>query len=66
MKTIPSPLRAQPFDRCEEDVDPVLIEHGGRLVENENARIDRDRLGDLHHLLLRDAERADGALAARP
>ncbi len=56
------PLRAQPFNRCEEDVDPVLIEYGGRLVENENARIGQDRFGDLHHLLLSDAEGCDNVL----
>ena len=56
------PLRAQPFNRCEEDVDPVLIEHSGRLVENENARIDGDGLGYLHHLLLSDAKGCDNVL----
>ena len=56
------PLRPQPFNRCEEDVDPVLIEHGGRLVEDENARISQDRFGDLHHLLLSDAEGCDNVL----
>ena len=56
------PLRAQPFNRCEEDVDPVLIEYGGWFVENENARISQDRFGDLHHLLLSDAEGCDNVL----
>ena len=37
-------------------MDPVLIEYGGRLVEDENARIRQDRFGDLHHLLLSDAK----------
>src|ERR1700748_1505592 len=56
------PLRAQPFNRREEDLDPVLVEHGGWFVEHEHARIDGDRLGDLHHLLLSDAEGCDGVL----
>ena len=56
------PIRAQSFNRCEEDVDPVLIEHSGRLVENENARIDGDGLGYLHHLLLSDAKGCDNVL----
>ena len=61
-KDDPEPLRAQPFNRCEEDVDPVLIEYGSRLVENENARVSQDRFGDLHHLLLSDAEGCDNVL----
>ena len=56
------PIRPQTFNRCEEDVDPILIEHSGRLVENENARIDGDGLGYLHHLLLSDAKGCDNVL----
>ncbi len=56
------PPGAEPVHRREENLDAILIEHGGWLVQNENARINRDGLRDLHHLLLRDAEVSDNVL----
>ncbi len=51
----PQPLGAKPIHRVEQRLDPVLIEHGRRLVENQDLGFDRNGLRDLDHLLLRDA-----------
>ncbi|MFT3848997.1 MAG: hypothetical protein QM739_10020 [Propionivibrio sp.] len=40
-------------------LDLTRRERGGRLVEDQQARVVGERLGDLDHLLLRDAQRAD-------
>src|SRR5208337_1224845 len=46
----------------EQDLDLVRSQHGGRLVHDVELGLDLYGLGDLDHLLLRDAERADGGL----
>ena len=37
----------------------------GRLVHDDDARIERERLGDLHHLPLRDRQVLDQVVRAR-
>ncbi|MGC3996494.1 MAG: hypothetical protein QM767_02750 [Anaeromyxobacter sp.] len=43
----------------EEQVDLVPREHGGGLVQDQQPGVEGQRLGDLHHLLLRHVERGD-------
>ena len=38
---------------------PVLVEDRSRLVEDQHAGVERERLGDLDHLLLGDTELTD-------
>ncbi len=45
-------LLAQPADDPEERLDLVVGERARRLVEDENARVDRESARDLDHLLL--------------
>ena len=52
--------RAQALEDAEERLDLGVGERGRRLVEDEDARLLRERLGDLDELLLADAEVADG------
>ena len=44
------------IDRLEEPLDLVRGQRRGRLVHDDQPRVERERLRDLHHLLLRDAE----------
>ena len=57
------PALAQPPHQREEHLDLVLGERRGRLVHDEQPRVERERLDDLDDLLLRDRER--GARACR-
>ena len=50
---------AQPADDREQPLDLVGGERGGRLVEDEDARLDRQRLGDLDQLLVGHRQAAD-------
>ena len=43
----------------EELLEFGVAKHGGRLVEHDDAGVARDRLGDLDHLALGDADRVD-------
>ena len=52
--------RAQLVEDAEERLDFGVGERGGRLIQNEDARFLRERLGDLDELLLPDAELTDG------
>ncbi len=45
---------------AEQLFDLRLRERGGRLVEDEDLQVPRDRLRDLHHLLLADGEAGEG------
>ena len=47
---------------AEQPLDLVPGERGGRLVHDQHARVERERLGDLHELLVGDREPADGLL----
>ncbi len=47
----------QPPDDGEQPLGLAIGQCGGRLVHHQDARVLRQRLGDLDHLLLRDAER---------
>ena len=51
--------RAQAADDREQPLDLVGRERRGRLVEDEHARLDRERLGDLDQLLVRHRQAAD-------
>src|SRR5450830_591890 len=52
-------LRLQIADDAKQFVDLCVIERGGRLVHDQDARVERQRLGDFHHLLLGDGQLAD-------
>ena len=54
----PEPALAQPAQQVEQHLDLVLGQRGGRLVEHEQARVERERLDDLDDLLLRGREPA--------
>ena len=56
---IPTPRRFQLADHLEEFRDLGVVERGRRLVHDQHARVERQRLGDLHHLLLGDRQPAD-------
>ena len=58
MKTTPSPCCAEALDRGEQDRDAPFVEHRGRLVQHQHPGVERNRLRDLDHLLLTDAQRA--------
>ncbi len=58
------PLRGERAEEGEQTVGLMLRQRGGRLVQHQHRGLVRHRLGDLHHLLLGDAE-ASGGLAAR-
>ena len=51
-------LRRQLAHDLEQDLRLALGQRGGRLVEDQHAAVQRQRLGDLDQLLLRDGERA--------
>src|SRR5439155_23594075 len=51
---------AQPPQNPEQHFSLGIRERGGWLIEHENPRVARQRLGDLHEMLLADAEVADG------
>ncbi len=46
-------------DEGEEGFDLLVRQHSRRLVQNENARFAGQRLGDLHHLLMGNAQTRD-------
>jgi hypothetical protein len=52
-------LSAELGQQLEQRVAVGLVERGGRLVENEQLDVFRQRLGDLDQLLLADAEIGD-------
>ena len=52
--------RPEAPDELEEHVDLGVVERGGRLVHDEHLRVERQRLGDLDHLLAGDREPLDG------
>ena len=54
------PLVAQPPQNPEQHFSLGIRERGGWLIEHENPRVARQRLGDLHEMLLANAEVADG------
>ena len=47
------------LDDGEQLVDLGVVQRGGRLIHDEDARFVGQRLGNLDHLLARDGERAD-------
>ncbi len=49
----------EPPDDVEEFADLGLVEGGGRLVHDEDAGLEAERLGDFHHLLPGDGQFAD-------
>ena len=51
-------LGGQRAHDLEQDLRLALGQRGGRLVEDQHAAVERQRLGDLDQLLLRDRERA--------
>ncbi len=59
-----APLLQAPHER-EQQLDLVVGERGGRLVEHEDARVERARLDDLDDLLLGDRQAPRPASAGR-
>ncbi len=53
------PRGLEPADQRVEQLDLVIGERGGGLVHDQDAGVERERLDDLDHLLLRDAQLAD-------
>ena len=51
--------RRQPADRREQLIDLRFGERGRRLVHDQDAGVDRQRLRDFHHLLFGDAQAGD-------
>jgi hypothetical protein len=49
----------QPMDDAKERRDLGVGQGGGRLIHDDQPRIERERLGDLDHLLFGDGEGAD-------
>ena len=58
-------LLGEPSHHAEETLQLGIREHGRGLVEHDEARIARERLGDLDHLPSGDAERADRGRGSR-
>jgi len=54
--SVPSCLRSAP---AEQPVQLLLREDGRGLVQDQDPRAHGDRLGDLDHLLMRDAQLPD-------
>ena len=54
------PLAASRRMTCEQPLQLGVAEHRGRLVEDDEAGVARQRLGDLDHLPAGDAESSDG------
>src|SRR5438552_1854040 len=50
------PLAAQTPERVEQPLDFRRRQRSGGLVEDHDLRVKRERAGNLHHLLLRDAQ----------
>ena len=59
-----TPCALQLEEEVEERLAVVLLQRRGRLVEDQEADVLGERLGDLHELLLADAERAHRASSA--
>ena len=59
-------LRAESADDAEELVDLRVGQGGRRLVHDEDGGVQREGLGDLDHLLLRDLEVADLGARVEP
>ncbi len=57
----PDPFGAEPGDDAMQALGIAGREDGGRLVEDDDANLLGERLGDLDHLLVRDREVADRA-----
>ena len=53
------PLGSQTFDHLEQGICLMLGEAAGRFVHDQDSGIDRKGLGDFHHLLQADGQRAD-------
>ena len=60
------PARAQVPDDREQPLDLVGRQRRGRLVEDQDARLDRQRLGDLDELLVGHRQAADGRADVEP
>ena len=58
------PVRPQLRDHLQQPVGFRQRQAGGRLVHDDDARIDRQRLGDLHQLPLRDRQSLDRRVRA--
>ena len=56
---MPTPLALSRPDQLEQPARLRVGERGGRLVEDEQAHVREQRLGDLHHLLMRARKVAD-------
>ena len=52
-------LRAKLAGDAEEFVDLPVRQRRRRLVHDQDCGVERESLGNLHHLLLRDGERRD-------
>ena len=59
MWTTPTPRRPQVADDPEQLVDLRVGQRRGRLVHDQDVGVERERPGDLDHLVLGDRERAD-------
>ena len=66
MNRIAAPLLAQRAHDLEQPLDLRARERGGRLVHDQHARVEAQRLGDLDDLLVGDRQAAHRALGVEP
>ena len=66
MWTTPTPVLAELADDPEQLGNLGLGEGRGRLVHDQHSRVERERLGDLDHLLLGHGKVADPAPRVHP
>ena len=66
MKRIATPRARKPLDDAEQLRDLVRGERGGRLVHDQDADVQRERLGDLDGLLLREGQPTRGLRDVHP
>jgi hypothetical protein len=59
-------VAAKAADGVEQLLQFGVPQDGGRFIEHDDAGIARDRLGDLHHLALRDADCVDARARVDP
>ena len=57
---MPTPSLLELADQSEQDFDFLSGDRGGRLVHDDHAGLERERLGDFDDLLCADAQPSDG------
>ena len=66
MKSTAAPALLQRAHDAEQALDLLARQRGGRLVHDQHARVEAQRLGDLDDLLVGDREAADRPLGIEP